>query len=281
MRTALRHPALQIGAAAILGVVTGLVLGDAAGELKFVGDLFIRLIQMSIVPLVMASVIVATGGMTGSGMGRLAGRTFGWLLAVALRPGAGMVFDGRLDPTLEESAASTASWQDTLLGFVSTNVFEAMSTASMIPLIVFSLLFGLALRIHVRRTGDPLVLTFLDQVQKIVLTMIRLVMVVAPVGVFCLLAALAGDVGFAVVTTAASYLGATLIGVVLLLALLVAVTAVRTGLDPRRLPAKLAEQTAIAVTTTSSAVTFRPCCATPSRRWASASGSPTSRCRWD
>lgn len=126
----------------------------------------------------------------------------------------------------------------------------------MIPLIVFSLLFGLALRIHVRRTGDPLVLTFLDQVQKIVLTMIRLVMVVAPVGVFCLLAALAGDVGFAVVTTAASYLGATLIGVVLLLALLVAVTAVRTGLDPRRLPAKLAEQTAIAVTTTSSAVTF-------------------------
>lgn len=106
MRTALRHPALQIGAAAILGVVTGLVLGDAAGELKFVGDLFIRLIQMSIVPLVMASVIVATGGMTGSGMGRLAGRTFGWmigfscvaavigwLLAVALRPGEGMVFD--------------------------------------------------------------------------------------------------------------------------------------------------------------------------------------------
>ena len=41
--------------------------------------------------------------------------------------------------TLEESAAETGGWQDTLLNFVSTNIFEAMASATMVPIIVFSL----------------------------------------------------------------------------------------------------------------------------------------------
>jgi len=255
----LRHPATLIG----------LIAGEWAGNLKFVGDLFIRLIQMAIVPLVMASVIVATGSMTGNGMGRLAGRTFGWMigfsivaalvgwgLAALFQPGVGIDYSGTIDPSLQKSATPTSSWQDTVLGFVSTNIFNAMSTANMLPIIVFSLLFGLALNGYVRATGNRLVVTLLDQVQQVVLGMIRLVMRIAPIGVFCLLAALAGDVGFAVVTTALSYLGATLLGVVIVSVLFVIVVAARTRLSPWALPGKLAEQTIIAVTTTSSAVTF-------------------------
>ncbi|GAA4785812.1 dicarboxylate/amino acid:cation symporter [Microbacterium gilvum] len=269
MKKALRNPALQIGAGAVLGIVFGLVAGEWAGNLKFVGDIFIRLIQMSIVPLVMSSVVVATGSMSGSGAGRLAARTFAWMIGFSIvaaalawglsalfQPGAGMRFDGELDPALQESATSATGWQETLLGFVSTNVFDAMSTGSMVPIIVFSLLFGAALNAYIAKTGNRLVLEMADQVQQVVLTMIRFVMRLAPIGVFCLLAALAGDVGFAVVTTALSYLGTTLLGVVILLVVFVAVVAARTRLSPWRLPRKLAEQTAIAVTTTSSAVTF-------------------------
>lgn len=153
----LRHPASLIALAAVLGIVFGLLTGEWAANLKFVGDLFIRLIQMAIVPLVMASVIVATWSMTGSGMGRLAGRTFawmigfsvvaalvGWALATVIRPGAGIDYSGSVDPALQETAKPTG-WQETVLGFVSTNIFNAMSSASMLPIIVFSLLFGLAL----------------------------------------------------------------------------------------------------------------------------------------
>jgi Na+/H+-dicarboxylate symporter len=86
--------------------------------------------------------------------------------------------------------------------------------------------------------------------------MIRFVMYIAPIGVFALLAALAGDVGFAVVTTALKYLGTTALGVIILTAVFVAVVTARTGLNPLRLPSKLSEQTVIAITTTSSAVTF-------------------------
>ncbi|MGB3233372.1 MAG: dicarboxylate/amino acid:cation symporter [Mycobacterium sp.] len=265
----LSHPALQIGIAAIAGLVFGLLVGEWAGNLKFIGDMFIRLIQMAIVPLVMTSVIVATGSMTGTGTGRIAFRTFkwmlgfsfvaavlAWVLSLLIRPGAGMVFGAAVDPSLEDSVGEALGWQDTLLNFVSTNIFDAMSTATMVPIIVFSLLFGVALRSQINETGDTRVLSFIDQLQQVVLTMIRLVMYIAPIGVFCLLAPLAGDVGFAVVTTALKYLGTTLLGVLLLFALFVVVVTVRTGLNPWKLPGKLAEQTAIAVTTTSSAVTF-------------------------
>lgn len=265
----LKHPAVQIGAAAIGGIVFGLIVGEWAANLKFVGDMFIRLIQMSIVPLVMASVIVATGSMSGTGTGKIAVRTFKWMLGFSvvaavlawalsalIRPGTGIVFGDGVDPSLQDSAQEALGWQDTLLNFVSTNIFDAMSTATLVPIIVFSLLFGIALRTQINKTGDTRVLTFIDQIQQIVLTMIRLVMYIAPVGVFCLLAALAGDVGFAVVTTALKYLGTTLLGVLILFAAFVVVVTLRTRLNPMLLPGKLAEQTAIAITTTSSAVTF-------------------------
>jgi len=123
---ALKSPALQIAVAAVAGLIFGLVVGEWAANVKFVGDMFIRLIQMSIVPLVLASVIVATGSMTGTGTGRIAVRTFtwmlgfsfvaavlAWLLSVLIRPGTGMVFTGEVDASLEESAAETGGWQDT------------------------------------------------------------------------------------------------------------------------------------------------------------------------
>lgn len=264
-----KNSGVHIGLAAVAGLAFGLIVGEWAANLQFVGDMFIRLIQMSIVPLVMASVIVATGSMSGAGTGKIAFRTFKWMIGFSLvaavlawvlssviRPGDGMVFGGELDSALEASAGDALGWQDTVVNFVSKNIFDAMSTATMVPIIVFSLLFGLALRQHITKSGDDRVLTFVDQVQQIVLTMIRLVMYIAPIGVFCLLASLAGDVGFSVVTTGLKYLGTTLLGVLILFAFFTVVVSVRTGLNPWKLPSKLAEQTAIAITTTSSAVTF-------------------------
>src|SRR3546814_384569 len=148
----LPSPAVQIGIAAVGGIAFGLLVGEWAANLKFVGDMFIRLIQMSIVPLVVASVIVATASMTGAGTGRIAFRTFkwmlgfsfvaavlAWLLSTWIQPGAGMVFTQELDPALQESAGEALGWQETLLTFVSTNIFNAMSTATMVTVIVFSL----------------------------------------------------------------------------------------------------------------------------------------------
>lgn len=265
----LKSTALQIGVAAIGGILFGLAVGDWAGNLKFIGDIFIRLIQMSIVPLVMSSVIVATGAVTGRGTGKLMARTFGWILgfslvaavlgwilSVVIQPGAGMRSDLPPDPAAEAAVSDVLGWQETLTEFVSVNIFGSMSTASMVQIVLYSLLFGLALNHYVAKSGNRTVLDFAEQTQQIVLTMIRFVMYAAPVGVFALLANLAGTVGFSVVTTALKYLGATFAGVLIILALMVVVVSLLTRLSPMRLPGKLLEQTVVAVTTTSSAVTF-------------------------
>lgn len=265
---AMKHPAVLIALAAVAGIAFGLATGEWAGNLKVVGDAFIRLVQMAIVPLVMTSVIAACGSMTGSGTGRLALRTFAWMIGLSVvaavvavvlgllfRPGAGMVATAAPDAALP-AAAAPESWQDTVLGFFTTNVVESMAEAAMVPIILFSLLFGVALHRHVTATGNTLVLDVVGQFQQVLLTLIRLVMYVAPIGVFALLADLSGRIGFAVVGSALAYLGTTLLGVVLLTALFVAIVAGRTRLNPARLPRKLAEQTAVAVTTTSSAVTY-------------------------
>lgn len=265
---AMKHPAVLIALAAVAGIAFGLVTGEWAGNLKVVGDAFIRLVQMAIVPLVMTSVIAACGSMTGSGTGRLALRTFAWMIGLSVvaavvavvlgllfRPGAGLVATAAPDAALP-AAAAPESWQDTVLGFFTTNVVESMAEAAMVPIILFSLLFGVALHRHVTATGNTLVLDVVGQFQQVLLTLIRLVMYVAPIGVFALLADLSGRIGFAVVGSALAYLGTTLLGVVLLTALFVAIVAGRTRLNPARLPRKLAEQTAVAVTTTSSAVTY-------------------------
>lgn len=97
---------------------------------------------------------------------------------------------------------------------------------------------------------------------------------------FALLADLSGRIGFAVVGSALAYLGTTLLGVVLLTALFVAIVAGRTRLNPARLPRKLAEQTAVAVTTTSSAVTYPTVLRTTIEKIGVSPGSPTSRSRW-
>ncbi|WP_224391026.1 dicarboxylate/amino acid:cation symporter [Pseudonocardia sp. ICBG1293] len=264
----MKHPAVLIALAAVAGIAFGLVAGEWAGNLKVVGDAFIRLVQMAIVPLVMTSVIAACGSMSGSGTGRLALRTFAWMIGLSVvaavvavvlgllfRPGAGMVATGAPDAAVPPAAAPE-SWQDTVLGFFTTNVVESMAEAAMVPIILFSLLFGVALNRHVHATGNALVLDVVGQFQQVLLTLIRLVMYVAPIGVFALLADLSGRVGFAVVGSALAYLGTTLLGVVLLTALVVAIVAARTRLNPARLPRMLAEQTAVAVTTTSSAVTY-------------------------
>ncbi|VEI03037.1 Glutamate-aspartate carrier protein [Acidipropionibacterium jensenii] len=215
----LKSMTVQIVVASVAGILFGLVVGDWAKNVKFIGDIFIQLIQMAMVPLVMTSVIAATGAMSGKGAGKLAGRTFswdlglaivaaifGWFLAELFRPGVGMVYHGTLDSSIKSPAAQATGWQATILGFVSKNIVFSMSAGDMVPIIVFSLLFGLALNGYVAKTGKREVLTLFQQLQQVVLGLIRLVMYIAPIGVFALLADLTGEVGFGVVTTALKYL---------------------------------------------------------------------------
>ena len=229
---------VQIIIAVVAGILFGTVVGAWAGNLKFIGDIFIRLIQMSVVLLVMTSVISAIGEMARnskeSKLGLKVGTlTFAWiifctllasglgfLLATIVRPGDGMQI------TEAYVAGETASIgvQETLTNFVSTNIFSAMASGDMIPIIVFSVLFGIGLNQWIKKSGDTLILDVIKQANNITLNVIQTVMKVAPLGIFALLANVAGTIGLAVIGPMVKYLGILFIGVVIVMVFMVLLT---------------------------------------------------------
>ena len=146
----------QILIATIAGIVFGALVGPWAANLKFIGDIFLRLIQMSVVILVMTAVAGAVGSGDGQDVGKMGFHTFKWIiiltvvsaglgvgLSMLIKPGIGVSLAGAAD-VAKQSVEST-SLQETILNFVPTNVIQAMSEGSMVPCIVFALFFGVAM----------------------------------------------------------------------------------------------------------------------------------------
>ena len=145
----------QIMIATVLGIFWGVSFPGLGDQMQLVGDFFLRLIQMSVVVLVMGSVIEAVGGLDPKELGGIGGKVFLWftgstlvaaifglLVALILKPGAG------LDQSLlqsTETALSTSSMEEVILNFVPLNIIQAMVEQNMIQVIIFSLFFGLAL----------------------------------------------------------------------------------------------------------------------------------------
>lgn len=266
----LPSPTTQMIVATIAGIIFGLLLGDYAANLKFVGDIFIRLIQMSIVVLVMTSVISSLGDLARNREDNKFGlkmgvSTFQWIifftviaagvgafLASVIRPGDNMQGTGGVG----ETDVPYTGFQETLQNFVPTNIFESMAKADMIPVIVFSVLFGIGLNTFLKKNESTLVFDFIKEVNEVVLNVIQMIMKVAPIGVFCLLADVVGATGPQVMISMLQYLGLLLAGTIILLLFMALFVAARCKLNPMLMPKKFLEMSIVALTTTSSAVTF-------------------------
>ena len=249
--------------ATIGGIVFGSLVGPWASNLKFVGDMFIRLIQMSVVALVMTSVAGAIGGIEGKGAGKMGAVTFiciivftlisaflGLALGLIVKPGVGITLAGEV----AQVEVASASIQDTLLGFIPTNIFESMSKGSMVPCILFSIFFGACAASYRNTTGNTVVLDLLKAVNAVIINIIKAVMNLAPIGIFCLLANVAGATGFKVIFPMLKFLGCLLIGDIIQFLLYGPFTAAFCGVSPAKMPGKYAKMSMMALTTTSSAI---------------------------
>ncbi len=253
----------QILIATIGGIIFGSLVGEWSGNLKFIGDIFIRLIQMSVVLLVMTSVSAAVGkGESGAGkMGfltikwivffTLVAAAIGLLLAQVIQPGVGI----QIAPAGQEyEAVAAASLQETLLNFVSTNIIGSMAEGAMVPSIVFAIFFGVAMGMYTKESGNKNVVDLVIGINQIIMNIIKIVMKVAPIGIFCLLANVAGVTGFAVVFPMLKFLGALLIGDIIQFALFIPFTAALCKVNPFKMPKKFSKMSMMALTTTSSAI---------------------------
>lgn len=252
----------QILLATVGGLVFGSIVGDWASNIKFIGTIFLRLIQMSVVILVMTSVASAVGSGT-KGVGKMALHTFKWiiifticsaalgvLLSVLIQPGVGVKLTG----SVKAAKVQNTSLIDTITNFVPTNVLQSMANGDMIPCIVFALFFGAGMMKYKKDTGKTNIEEFLKGVNVIITNIIEFVMKIAPIGIFCLLADVAGSTGMKVIIPMIKFLSLLLIGDLIQFAVFTPLTAALTKTNLVKYPKKYSKMSIMALTTTSSAV---------------------------
>ncbi|SKC92580.1 dicarboxylate/amino acid:cation symporter [Maledivibacter halophilus] len=255
----------QIMIAMIAGMVVGLIIGPSIAPIKVIGDIFLRLIQMSVVVLIMGAVIEAVGSLNPKELGKLGGKIFAWFmgltaLAAALgiglgyiiKPGSGL----NIDMGKSAIAASEQKITDMIVGFFPSNIIESMAKANMIQVIVFSILFGLSLSIIGKQKKDNVILSFISNFNVAILNVVKMVMKLAPLGIFALLAWVTGTIGLKVIIPLAKFLAAMGIGTIVYMIFLIIMSSTYVKVSPAKLAKKLWKMTVVAFTTTSSAITL-------------------------
>lgn len=255
----------QILIATVAGIVFGSLVGPWAANLAFIGNIFLRLIQMSVVLLVMTAVAGAVGSGDGQDVGKMGFHTFKWIiiftiisaglgviLSMVMKPGVGI--DISQAAGVAKQSVKSASLQDTILNFVPTNVVQSMAEGAMVPCIVFALFFGVAMGSYARQSGNRTVVDWINGINGTITAIIKIVMKVAPIGIFCLLANVAGSTGFKVIIPMLKFLLLLLIGDVIQFLLYTPLTGFLTKTRLSRMPKKFAKMSIMAVTTTSGAI---------------------------
>lgn len=199
--------AWQILIGLILGIIVGVVFygnPNVATYLQPIGDIFLRLIKMIVIPIVVSSLIVGVANVGDvKKLGKLGGKTIlyfeiittiaivvGLLAANVFQPGAGVNMKS-LEKTDIQSYIDTTnevqhhSMVETFVNVVPKNVFESLATGNMLPIIFFSVMFGLGVA-AIGEKGKP-VLRFFQGTAEAMFYVTNQVMKFAPFGVFALI----------------------------------------------------------------------------------------------
>jgi Na+/H+-dicarboxylate symporter len=234
------------------------------------GKIFVTLLKMMVVPLVFVSLVcgAASLGATGS-VGRLGGKTIGLYLAttalaVSLALMLALVVDPGLSAADEQNSAvafdayqakEAPSVKDTLINIFPSNPIQAMADGKMLQVIIFALLFGLALS-HAGAAGGRISSFFAD-LNEVMMKLITMVIQLTPYGVFCLMVKLGATVGWVEIGKVLAYF-LTVASALILHGLVVYPTLLRilAGINPLVFLRKMREPMLVAFSTSSSGATL-------------------------
>jgi len=230
--------ASQVLIGLVLGLATGLFLGEFAGRLKIVGDIFIGLLQMTVLPYILVSLVAALGRLSYAEVRTLALRggifvLIFWIVALGAVVGIALSFpDWESATFFSTSLAAPESSLDMVQLYVPTNPFHSLANTIIPAIVVFSVAMGLAV------IGVPGKVTLLGNLEILEQALLRIAGAVArtaPIGVFALVANAAGTLEVEALARAQVYI-ALYICTALLLSLWVVpgLVSVLTPLSVRR-----------------------------------------------
>jgi Na+/H+-dicarboxylate symporter len=212
---------MSLTAKVLVGLLAGLVIGvvisltqhsislAAVAVVEPIGALWVNAIRMTVVPLVVSLLVTGIASTSARRAGSIGGRAV--VLFVALTAGSGILaavaappllslgsFDSEAFATLRESAAATQvelpPFRDWIVNLIPANPVRAAADGAMLPLIVFSAILALAITRLEGSRKQTLVNVF-DAVSGAMLVIVNWILLVAPIGVFCLVLPLAARTG--------------------------------------------------------------------------------------
>jgi Na+/H+-dicarboxylate symporter len=190
----------------VLGIFCGWMFGNKMLAVEWIGEMFLDALKMLVVPLIISSMIV---GIAGLGDIRKVGKTgfialSYFLITTCIAVGIGLVMVNIIEPgvavemTVEQVpdkvvGKESVSITDILKTFVTPNLVQSMANMEILPLIMFSLVFGGVLT----TLGEPgkRAIDFFDTVNVAIMKIVHLLMYFAPIGVFALIASKLGAAG--------------------------------------------------------------------------------------
>jgi Na+/H+-dicarboxylate symporter len=208
--------------ALVLGVIVGMLWGEGAASIKWIGDLFVRLIRMVVVPLVFVTLVSGVVSMGDpSKLGSLGAKTLavymgttlvaitiGLVLAVILQPGVGVNLSGATPEQVQQAIPLA----ERMMGIVPINPIAAMAEGNFLAIIFFALLLGVSL-LTIGEKGKVLA-DLMDAGSEAMLRITHWVMETAPLGVFALIAWVSGTQGVTALLDVLTLAFAVLIGCV-------------------------------------------------------------------
>ncbi|EKR9291942.1 dicarboxylate/amino acid:cation symporter [Enterococcus faecalis] len=252
--------------AVVVGILVGLLIPASGNYLKIVGDVFLRLMQMAIPILILGQIVQAVGSINPKELTSLGGRTiavfgisslaaalWGVLMAVIFNPGYGVKMTGFQDASIK---AQEISITDTILNFVPKNIFDSLTQGSIIQIIVFALFFGLALNKYLQSHPETQLFQIIVDFNEVIITVIRYVMYLAPLGIFALIASTISHLGLQIILPLVKYLLVYGLGTILFLGIWILVITLYCKVSPLRLITNMKNMSVMALATTSSAITL-------------------------
>jgi Na+/H+-dicarboxylate symporter len=269
--------------ALVLGVIAGWAINAAiddgtpasAERLKSIADylsivtaLFLRLIKMIIAPLVFSTLVAGIAHMGDiAALGRVGVRSIGWFIGATLvsltlgliivsllHPGVGLNLP--IPPSTGTSGVETAGFnlKDFVNHVVPQSIFEAMSTNEILPIVVFSLFFGVALT-AVGERGKPIV-HGVEALVRVMLQVTNYVMRFAPFAVFTAVASALAERGPQILATLGAFVGSFYLGLLILWGVLIAACFVIVGPRTRHLVRYIRDPVVLAFSTASSEAAY-------------------------
>ncbi|EJL6395204.1 dicarboxylate/amino acid:cation symporter [Vibrio navarrensis] len=210
-KSLLNNIGVQVVIAMIAGTAVGAFMGDSASAFAPLGAIFINLIKMLVIPLVAVALISGAAGLGNSqSAGKVGLVTLSYFgitsaLAVALalvmgevfQPGAGIDVSG-IESMFSAEYASKGelpTFWATVTGMIPTNVFQSLNEANILQILVFCMFFGIAIAKQPRAKREPII-NGVNCIVDAMVWMINKVMIIAPIGVFGLMAEAVGTFGF-------------------------------------------------------------------------------------